>query len=184
MCMNSRHYCECGCEKEIIWKQHYRWRGHSKYIHGHNPTKPNPLRGKDNPNWKGGILKDGKYIKERSLSHPHSDGRGYVRQHRLVMERHLGRYLASNEIVHHVNGIGNDNRIENLVLTNTKEHVLHHLAYSEIQLINNYFVVMKTTKNKYVGGRTFRKISTIPDTPYSRHFGSLKKAHKKIISER
>ena len=59
--------------------------------------------------------------------HPNADSKGYIREHRLVMEQKLGRYLESGEMVHHLNHDKLDNRPENLELMRLGEHTrLHH----------------------------------------------------------
>jgi len=58
--------------------------------------------------------------------HPRADSKGYIREHRLVMEQELGRLLATDEVVHHINHVKTDNRIENLELTTLSEHTRHH----------------------------------------------------------
>lgn len=73
-------------------------------------------KGENAKNWKGGRVKhsDG-YIRIFKPDHPYACY-GYVLEHRLVIEEHLGRCLIPGEIVHHINGIKDDNRIENLEL--------------------------------------------------------------------
>jgi len=73
--------------------------------------------------WKNGISIDrGGYILIYSPNHPYRNNNNYVREHRLVMEKYLGRYLYPWETVHHINGIKDDNRIENLKLLPGNEH--------------------------------------------------------------
>lgn len=76
--------------------------------------------GAKNAMWKGGQTvtahNGGGYIKQLAPGHPNADPRGYVMQHRLVMEQVLGRPLKKSERVHHKNGKRDDNRPENLEL--------------------------------------------------------------------
>ena len=83
--------------------------------------------GNKNPNWKGGKRKrKDRYILVYSPYHPYAN-KNFVLEHRLIMEKYLGRYLTPKEIVHHINNIKDDNRIENLELTTLKEHNRLHL---------------------------------------------------------
>jgi len=66
--------------------------------------------------WKGGRYKDNAsgYVWVFNPNHPSCTKKGYVLEHRLVMEKFMGRHLRPNEIVHHKNKMKDDNRIENL----------------------------------------------------------------------
>lgn len=58
--------------------------------------------------------------------HPHCDGKGYIREHILVMEKYLGRYLTEDEIVHHIDENKLNNDINNLKLMTKYEHKCYH----------------------------------------------------------
>jgi len=78
-------------------------------------------KGKNHWNWKGGKIETPfGYFRVHMPTHPYADKGGYVAEHRLVMEKHLGRYLKPEEIIHHINGNGLDNRVKNLKLCSSK----------------------------------------------------------------
>jgi|SRR5699024_3242500 len=61
------------------------------------------------------------YVIVRKPNHPNANN-NYVREHRLVMEKHLRRMLRPDEIIHHKNKVKTDNRIENLELLTAQHH--------------------------------------------------------------
>ncbi len=59
--------------------------------------------------------------------HPAGDRDGYVPEHRIIMEKHIGRFLFPREVVHHKNEKRGDNRIGNLELMDSQSaHMSEH----------------------------------------------------------
>lgn len=85
------------------------------------------------------------YVAILSPHHPNKIAGNYVLEHRLVMEKKLKRFLRKDEVVHHINGIKNDNRIENLELTTLSEHSKNHWKEWKV---NGGSPVEKRIKNK------------------------------------
>ena len=102
-------------------------------------------KGHKTSHWKGGKSIRRGYILIWCPTHP-NNRLGYVYEHRLVMEKHLGRTLSSKEVVHHINQNISDNRIENLmVFEDSGKHLLFHRRRKSMQLDN---------KDKYYKGET------------------------------
>jgi len=109
-CYTKAKRCK-GCQNRISASK--RWRNPKGFR--------KPLIGIKNPKWKGGFTKSMGY--KTILQGKNS----YIAEHRLVMQKHIGRPLTPQDIVHHINGNKLDNRIENLKLMNRSKHMKEHL---------------------------------------------------------
>src|SRR6266496_1309795 len=94
-----------------------------------NPDKPIGCKaGKWHPGWKGGEINFHGRVLIWTPGHPYPNHNGgpYVYRYRLTMEQAIGRYLLPTEIVHHKNGVKNDDRLENLEIMSRADHMRHH----------------------------------------------------------
>lgn len=92
---------------------------------------------------RGGII-------EKCSSHPYAK-KGYVHQHRLVVERHIGRYLTPDEVVHHINCVDTDNRIDNLYVCSKTQHSVAHNSLMDCVpfLLENNIIRFDTETGRY-----------------------------------
>lgn len=79
-------------------------------------------RGELNVHWRGGIHKNFGYAFVKCPDHPRADFHGYVREHILVWEKAHNKALPVGYVVHHLNGIRDDNRPENLIALPSQKH--------------------------------------------------------------
>lgn len=120
--------CACGCSAEVIVRKMHTFPsyvkrfGERRYALGHHPNnKLNKQRFGNKNRWNGGRTRHSDGYIEVNIG-----GGKYKLEHRLVVEKDLGRELAPDEIVHHDNEVKDDNRRENLELTTRADHVRLH----------------------------------------------------------
>ena len=91
--------------------------------------QPYSRAGKHNGHWNGGRRKNRQgYVQILCPEHPFANSIGYVWEHRLVMEKVLGRYLLPTEVVHHKDRQPDHNAPENLTLFQSNaDHLQHEL---------------------------------------------------------
>jgi predicted Zn-ribbon and HTH transcriptional regulator/predicted nucleic acid-binding Zn ribbon protein len=101
------------------------------------------MKGGGAPWWKGGRnATDSGYVMVLAPDdYPFPESLGAtrrIREHRMVMEMHIGRALRPEEVVHHINGVRTDNRIENLeLLPSHSEHMREHADASAERMRRN-----------------------------------------------
>lgn len=122
-------------QKEYLSKIHtgMKLSPHAKEI-AINNLRGTWVKGEKNRGWKGGRYISGGYVFIKKEDHPEANIGGYIREHRFIMEQHIGRYLKPEEQVHHINRITTDNRIENLQLTKDyQEHMIIEWSNPELR---------------------------------------------------
>ncbi len=110
---------ECGTTKKVIHYYRAKYKGLCWSC---------SKKGDRGGNWRGGrqIDKDGYVLVSGQYTHPRRDRHDCVREHVLVLEKKLGRFLVGDEVGHHKNGIKDDNSPDNLELSTNVEHSRHH----------------------------------------------------------
>jgi hypothetical protein len=128
-------YCNCGCgEKTKVSPKTCTSKGWiagepRSFLLGHH------VKGKfgsDNPMWNGGVWIEKRhngtsYKRILIPEHSRSNNKGYILEHILIMEEFIGRPLSEKEVVHHIDGNGLNNDIDNLQIFPTHgQHIAFH----------------------------------------------------------
>ena len=139
--------CACGCGTSIC---RFDSRGRKRrFLRGH--------RSKTDSRRCTRLKKNGYVYVEVGMGHHLADMNGYALEHRLVIEEKLGRHLSKEEVAHHINGVRDDNRPENLSLfPSHREHIAHHRTAESEKNVN---MVVAIREEYHSGGVTQSEVA-------------------------
>jgi hypothetical protein len=149
---------ECGNKAKILTeetREKYRQAGRKKKGTHWNEERKASIRGENAYNWKGGRHKTVKgyieiWIRPDDFFYPMAF-HGRIKEHRLVMAKYIGRCLLPWEIVHHKNGVRDDNRIENLSLELINNHNQLTIMQNKIKRLQEENRALKIELNRVIG---------------------------------
>ena len=128
----NRSYCSDKCRADSI-KVHYQRENHMSYKNGKYKTQSG-------------------YICINKPEH-HRAVKGYVYEHIVIAEKKIGRKITRSEDVHHINGVRDDNRYENL-------EVLTRSAHTKIHKNKKYNITRILLENEIVeNNKTFSELA-------------------------
>ncbi|MGH7177995.1 MAG: HNH endonuclease, partial [Tepidisphaeraceae bacterium] len=186
---SSRWLCGCVCGVKRTVRGRSLKRGMSKSCGCWVRELAIERVGHKSPGWRGGRIKSSTgYILVQAPDHPAAQAVGYVPEHRLVMEKTIGRYLRPEETVHHINGTRDDNRPENLELWTSRQprgqRVADLVAWAEEILELYRSAKIPTPLARHIAV-TFRAMNSKPGSRgrFSRTaaFGASRKGSTKLI---
>jgi len=167
----ANRYCKL-CGKPFYARKQDIERGYGHYCSRRCSSVATVPRGPDHFRYRGQTKNGGYIMMVAPDNHPRATKHGYIPLHTLVMEQHLGRYLEIGEVIHHINGIKDDNRLENLQLMSVSEHHSLHMKnmprherpYKACPLCGTMFYAPKSSTQKTcsrVCGQRIRQMLSI-----------------------
>ena len=146
---------ECGNNAKVIsdeTREKYRQAGRMKLGYHWTEESKAKIRGANAYNWKGGRSKTVSGYIELAIGPTDFFSpmafHGRVREHRLVVARSLGRCLMPWEVVHHKNGVKDDNRPENLSLELVNNHNQLTIMENQIRRLGQENAALKSELKK------------------------------------
>jgi hypothetical protein len=143
------------------------YRGENHHWYGRKLTKEhrekisNASKGEKNIHWNNGVLTTVQGYRKIRVKET------YIQEHRVNMEKSIGRELKKTEVVHHINEDKEDNKIENLFLfKSNKDHAYYHKMKNngkEVELKYTYDELYNTQIVCHTCGKKFNVAPSIKD---------------------